>query len=79
MHLTIEIAFCRNNLANGTEKVKQALEHDPNIRISEYHCQRKCKICKEHFYALVDGKMYKANTAEQLLSDIHYFLENEWL
>ena len=79
MHSTLEISFCINNLARGTEKVKQSLISDPDVRVAEYACQRKCRICKDFYYALVDGKMFKATTGEKLLAEVHHYMDNEWL
>ncbi len=64
------IEFCSSNLASGTDKVMHHLETNSHLDVVEYGCLGFCGECFQYPYALVDGKMVTAETAEALLEKI---------
>jgi uncharacterized protein YuzB (UPF0349 family) len=64
------IEFCINNLTADVLEVKQTLEKDPSLDVLEYGCLGNCGICARQPYALVDGELVSAETAEELLEKI---------
>jgi uncharacterized protein YuzB (UPF0349 family) len=69
------IEFCISNLASGSQKAVEVLERDPNLDIIEYGCLSYCGKCTSSLYALVNGEVVIANTAEELVENIYKFLE----
>jgi uncharacterized protein YuzB (UPF0349 family) len=60
------IEFCVNNLTPEVLEVKKRLEQDPDLDVLEYGCLGNCGICAEKPYALVNGDLISAETAEEL-------------
>ncbi|GAA0303377.1 uncharacterized protein YuzB (UPF0349 family) [Gracilibacillus halotolerans] len=75
MHIQTSVSFCIKNLARGSEITKQHLSNDPDFLVTEHFCQRKCKICKDSYYALIDGNIKSASTPEKLLDEIYAYLD----
>ncbi|WP_100405305.1 YuzB family protein [Bacillus solitudinis] len=73
------IEFCLSNLASGTQKVMEELEKDPNLDIIEYGCLGSCGTCARTPFALVNGEYVSGDTNEDLLENIHEFLEENML
>ncbi|MBD7985597.1 YuzB family protein [Sporosarcina sp. Sa2YVA2] len=69
------VEFCISNLANGSQKTLEALERDPNIDVLEYGCLSYCTKCADSLYALVNGEVVQADTAEELTEEIYKFIE----
>lgn len=69
------IEFCVSNLASGAQKAREILEKDPNVDIIEYGCLSHCGICARTFYALVDGKVVRGETPEELVENINQYIE----
>ncbi len=70
------IEFCATNLANGCQKVFEALERDPDLDIVEYGCLSFCGKCSASLFALVNGKVVIGKTSEELTKNIYTFIEN---
>lgn len=69
------VEFCASNLASGTYAVFEKLEQNPNIDVIEYGCLSFCGICARSKFALVNGKVVKGNTNEELLANIYKYIE----
>ena len=69
------IEFCVSNVASGSHQAMQQLEKDPNLDVMEYDCLRYCGICSSNLFALVNGKVVKADSNEQLVENIYKHLE----
>jgi uncharacterized protein YuzB (UPF0349 family) len=70
------IEFCINNLTADVLDVKQTLEKDRSLDVLEYGCLGNCGLCAMQPYALVNGKLITANTAEELLEKIYQAVED---
>lgn len=75
--LTITIEFCINNLANGAQRAREQLEKDPNFHVIEYGCLGNCGKCTHLLYALVNGKVVQAHSADKLVAEIYRYVEEE--
>lgn len=64
------IEFCVNNLTPDLIEIKKKLEANFEYDVLDYGCLGYCGICATQPYALVNGEMIKAETAEQLLVEI---------
>lgn len=64
------IEFCTNNMHHGTEKVMKELERSPDYDVVEYGCLGNCGECYMFPYALVNGEIVAAETADQLMERI---------
>jgi uncharacterized protein YuzB (UPF0349 family) len=62
--MTVE--FCVNNAAQGTDEVIDKLKEHPQYEVIEYGCLTGCGICYRIPYALVNGEMVEAETADTL-------------
>jgi len=60
------IEFCTNNMHHGTEKLMKKLEANPDYDVIEYGCLGNCGECYLFPYALVNGEIVAAATAEEL-------------
>ncbi|SEN57169.1 DUF1450 domain-containing protein [Lihuaxuella thermophila] len=69
------IEFCINNLTPEVLEIKKKLETDPSLDVIEYGCLGNCGICAEQPYALVNGELIMAETAEELLDNIYKAIE----
>jgi uncharacterized protein YuzB (UPF0349 family) len=69
------IEFCINNLTADVLTVKQTLEKDRSLDVLEYGCLGNCGICARQPYALVNGELVSAVTAEELLEKIYQKIE----
>lgn len=70
------VEFCISNLANGAYDCFEILERDPNIDVLEYGCLSYCTICAESLYAIVNGEIVRADTAEELTKRIYQYIED---
>ncbi|WP_127570353.1 YuzB family protein [Paenibacillus xylaniclasticus] len=64
------IEFCASNMHHGTDKIMNKLEQDPDYEVIEYGCLGNCGECYLFPFALVDGEIVAAETAEQLYDEI---------
>lgn len=69
------VEFCISNLANGSYPTFETLERDPNIDVLEYGCLSYCTKCNDTLYALVNGELVEAETADELTKNIYQFIE----
>jgi uncharacterized protein YuzB (UPF0349 family) len=60
------IEFCTNNMHHGTEKLMKQLELRPDLDVIEYGCLGNCGECYILPFALVNGEIVAASTAEEL-------------
>ncbi|SCW30927.1 Uncharacterized protein YuzB, UPF0349 family [Paenibacillus tianmuensis] len=60
------IEFCTNNMHHGTAKLMQQLEQNPEYDVIEYGCLGNCGECYLAPFALVNGEIVAAATAEEL-------------
>lgn len=70
------IEFCVNNLTPELIEVKKKLEANYDYDVIEYGCLGNCGICAERPYALVNGEMVSADTADELLTKIEKIIED---
>lgn len=64
------IEFCASNMHHGTGQVMKKLEGNPDYDVVEYGCLGNCGECYMFPYALVNGEIVAAETAEELLDRI---------
>lgn len=69
------IEFCVNNLTSDVLEVKMKLEKDPSLDVLEYGCLGNCGICAQQPYALVNGDLVMADSADELLQKIYQKIE----
>ncbi|MEK3669042.1 MULTISPECIES: YuzB family protein [unclassified Paenibacillus] len=60
------IEFCASNIGHGTEKLKNKLEQNPEYDVVEYGCLNNCGQCYLQPFAMVDGEIIEAESAEGL-------------
>lgn len=73
------IEFCASNVASYTQSVVDALEKDPDLDVDvlEYGCLGYCGECYMQPFALVNGNLVQAETADELLAKIKHKLREE--
>ncbi|MBD2866916.1 MULTISPECIES: YuzB family protein [Paenibacillus] len=71
------VEFCTNNMHHGTDAVMRELEQNPDIDVIEYGCLGNCGQCYMEPYALVNGEIVPAETADELLQAILHKIE-QW-
>jgi uncharacterized protein YuzB (UPF0349 family) len=71
------IEFCQNNLAAGTERVKERLERDANLDVVDYDCLGYCDLCASFPYALVNGGVVTGESLKDLLKKIEDEIERQ--
>lgn len=64
------IEFCTNNMHHGTDKLMKKLEANPDYDVIEYGCLGNCGECYMFPYALVNGEIVAAATAEELQEQV---------
>lgn len=64
------IEFCTNNMHHGTDRVMQKLESNPDYDVIEYGCLGNCGECYSNPYALVNGEIVSASSADELYDHI---------
>ncbi|MFJ9501691.1 DUF1450 domain-containing protein [Brevibacillus centrosporus] len=66
------VEFCASNVSSYTQSVLDALENDPDLDVDvlEYGCLGYCGECYMLPFALVNGKLVQAETADELLTKI---------
>lgn len=64
------IEFCISNLGHGTEQVMKRLEENPDYDVIEYGCLGNCGLCYSEPYALVNGELVEAPSADELYDAI---------
>lgn len=64
------VEFCASNMHHGTDRIMQRLEQDPDYEVIEYGCLGNCGECYLFPFALVDGEIVAAETADKLYDEI---------
>ncbi|WP_438434164.1 YuzB family protein [Gorillibacterium sp. sgz500922] len=64
------IEFCSSNMHHGTDRVMAALEANPEYDVIEYGCLGNCGECYAMPYALLNGEIVAADSADELLERI---------
>ncbi len=64
------IEFCASNMHHGTDQVMKKLEENPEYDVIEYGCLGNCGQCFLVPYALVNGDIVEAITADELYEKI---------
>jgi uncharacterized protein YuzB (UPF0349 family) len=71
----MKIRLCENN--KGASKVyKQLRKEFPEANIKVKGCIKKCALCHEVLFALVDGKPIYAIEIEELMSKIRPMIQD---
>ncbi|MFB9327616.1 YuzB family protein [Paenibacillus aurantiacus] len=60
------IEFCASNMHHGTDQVMKRLEQNPDYDVIEYGCLGNCGECYLFPFAMVNGEIVAAETAEGL-------------
>jgi uncharacterized protein YuzB (UPF0349 family) len=64
------IEFCVNSAQHGTDAIVRKLEENPDYDVVEYGCLGNCGQCVAEPYALVNGEIVEASTADELYDRI---------
>jgi uncharacterized protein YuzB (UPF0349 family) len=64
------IEFCVNNLTDDVLAIKAKLESNLDYDVLEYGCLGNCTLCAQAPYALVNGEIVTAETADELYEKI---------
>lgn len=69
-----KVEFCQKNLDRFLKEEDVPLYEEflqnPAITYNEYQCQSKCEICAKHPYAIVNGQMVIAGSAQELVEKV---------
>lgn len=71
------IEFCASNMHHGTGRIMKQLEENPELDVIEYGCLGNCGECYLFPFALVNGEIIAAETAEELLASIMKAVEEQ--
>jgi uncharacterized protein YuzB (UPF0349 family) len=64
------IEFCNSNMSLGTDEIMKKLEDNPDFDVIEYGCLGNCGQCYMTPFAMVNGEIVTADTAEELYDNI---------
>jgi uncharacterized protein YuzB (UPF0349 family) len=64
------IEFCVNNYQHGIEPLVKKLESNLDYDVIEYGCLGNCGECYANPYALVNGEIVSASSADELDANI---------
>lgn len=64
--MTPIIEFCASNADHGTDPLRLKLEQNPDYEVIEYGCLNHCGGCYLAPFAMVEGEIVEAETADQL-------------
>ncbi|GIP29875.1 YuzB family protein [Paenibacillus sp. J23TS9] len=64
------IEFCTNNMHFGTDEVMDNLEENPDYDVIEYGCLSNCGQCAMMPFAMVNGEIIDADSADELYQAI---------
>ena len=70
------IEFCVNNGQHGTDTVMRRLEENPEYDVIEYGCLSNCGQCALEPYAMVNGEIVAAASADELYEKIIAIIDN---
>lgn len=67
----MEVRFCENNFAHGTEDVVNKIESElDGVTVEVAPCLGYCGDCAMGPFALVDDELLQADTADELFNKI---------
>lgn len=69
MQLKNQIELCISNRLYDSEAIDRLLARQ-DVDVLEVGCNSRCEVCDEHYYAIVNGEIVQAATAEALLTQI---------
>jgi uncharacterized protein YuzB (UPF0349 family) len=64
------IEFCTSNMYHGTDKVMKKLEENPDYDVIEYGCLGNCGQCYHEPFALLNGEIIVAASADEVYDEI---------
>lgn len=64
------VEFCASNMHHGTDKIMKKFEQDDAYEVTEYGCLGNCGECYLNPFALVDGTIVSAESADELYDRI---------
>jgi uncharacterized protein YuzB (UPF0349 family) len=64
------IEFCASNMHHGTDQVMIKLEAEPDYDVIEYGCLGNCGQCYMEPFALINGEILSAASADELYKQI---------
>lgn len=70
------IEFCANNMHHGTDETMDKLEQNPEYDVLEYGCLGNCGQCFAQPYAMVNGEIISAESADELYNKIIAFIDD---
>ncbi|GAE34388.1 DUF1450 domain-containing protein [Halalkalibacter akibai] len=65
-----KIYFCKENKFKSKKAYKSLATSYPDLKIKRKGCLGKCKTCKECPFSVVDGKVVKSETSDELYRKI---------
>lgn len=71
------IEFCASNMHHGTDRIMNLFEQNDAYEVSEYGCLGNCGECYLNPFALVDGTIVSAETADELYIHILKAIEQQ--
>lgn len=71
------IEFCASNMHHGTDKIMKLLQQNDEYEVTEYGCLGNCGECYLFPFALVDGTIVSAETADELYDNILKALDQQ--
>lgn len=66
-----KIFFCQDNDFKTKSVYKRLKDLDLDIKIKRKDCIGECKTCKHSPFSIIDGKVIKSDTAEELFKKIY--------
>lgn len=76
-HVRPLVEFCVNNLTGDVLEAKIKLESSGKYDVLEYGCLGYCGICAAQPYAMVNGEVITADSADELLQKIEDLPEED--
>ena len=67
--------FCITNISLGAADVYDVFMERDDVEITESGCTSNCEICECQLFAIVNGEIIQADTAEQLIKAVEKELE----
>ncbi|MGY3777161.1 YuzB family protein [Isobaculum melis] len=71
------VEFCVNNVINGGEEVIAQLEKDGLVDVVVNNCLSECTTCAASLFAIAEGEVIHGESAQDLLTKIYRYLEEE--
>lgn len=74
-NLKNQVEFCITNISLGAADVYDVFMERDDVEITESGCTSNCEICECQLFAIVNGEIIQADTAEQLIKAVEKELE----